>query len=794
VRKVVVGLLGAAMVSSVGIALPAAAMAAPPVDPAPAQAGKKAPVDELPNPFEDKRRELREAAINGILKGTVKTQERGGSTVAKLGKTRGGGETNRRVARAGQDQYVELSNERTDKIFVILAEFGNDRHPNYPDVDSDPATPGPTTFEGPLHNAIPSPDRTKDNTTVWQPDYNQAHYQELYFGEGKGVESLKTYYETQSSGRYSVDGEVSDWVKVNYNEARYGRDCDVTGACTDTNMWALVTDAANKWVADQKAAGRTDAQIKADMASYDQWDRYDFDGDGDFNEPDGYIDHFQIVHAGGDQSDGDPQQGEDAIWAHRWYAYNTSAGVTGPATNKAGGTQIGDTGIWIGDYTVQPENGGLSVFAHEYGHDLGLPDDYDTSGGTNNNSEFWTLMAQSRLSGAGEPLGTRPGDLGAWQKLQLGWLDYETLVAGQKKTLNLGPQEYNSSKAQAAVVVLPDKEVTTDLGAPFAGTKQYFSGNDDNLNTTLTKSVDLTGATSASFDLKGRYNIEEGYDYLYFEGSTDGTTWTALNGTVDGAPLGVDGAVPPRPALGGDSGGEWKNISIPLTQYAGKKVQVRLHYITDGGLSAGGFFGDDLTITTNGVAGAVDGAEGTPTWTAAGFSVEGSSFTDEYDNFYIAGNRTYTSYDKYLKTGPYNIGWASTKPDWAEHFAYQQGLLISYNDTSVADNNVNVHPGQGRNLIIDSHPAPIYNLEGVPWRARIQLYDAPFGTTKADSFTLHINGKPSYIRGQAAQPTFDDTKKYFYDEIPWAGVKLPAVGVKIKVVEQSGTSLKVKFS
>src|SRR5690349_20437736 len=317
------------MVSSAGIMLPASAMAAPPVDPAPATASKKAPVDELPNPFEDKRRQLREEAINGILKGTVKTQERGGSTVAKVGNTRGGGETNRHVGRGGHDQYVELSNERTDKIFVILAEFGNDRHPSYPDVDSDPTTPGPTTFQGPLHNKIPSPNRRLDNTTVWQPDYNRAHFQQLYFGTGKNVESLKTYYQAQSSGRYSVDGKVSDWVKVKYNEARYGRDCDIAGVCTDTNMWALVTDAANKWVADQKAAGRTDAQIKADMASYDQWDRSDFDGDGDFNESDGYLDHFQIVHAGGDQSDGDPQQGEDAIWAHRWYAYNTSAGITG---------------------------------------------------------------------------------------------------------------------------------------------------------------------------------------------------------------------------------------------------------------------------------------------------------------------------------------------------------------------------------------------------------------------------------------------------------------------------------
>ncbi|WP_189080261.1 immune inhibitor A domain-containing protein [Mangrovihabitans endophyticus] len=783
------------MVTSVGALLPTVASAAPPVDTIPAKASKKAPVDDMPNPLEEKRRELRQEAVNGVLKGTVKAQKRGASTVAKVGKTQGAGLTDRKVAKAGKDQYVELSREKTDRIFVILAEFGNERHPDYPDVDSDPSTPGPTTFDGPLHNSIPEPDRSEDNTTVWQADYNQAHYQDLYFGKGKGVQSLKKYYDKQSSGRYSVDGEVTDWVKVPYNEARYGRDCNVHGQCTDTNVWALVKDAANQWVADQKAAGRTNKQIKADLKSFDQWDRYDYDGDGNFNEPDGYIDHFQIVHAGGDQSDGDPQQGEDAIWAHRWYAYSTSFGISGPADNLAGGTEIGNSGIWIGDYTVQPENGGLSVFAHEYGHDLGLPDDYDTSGGLNNNSEYWTLMAQSRLGGKGEALGEKPGDIGAWNKMQLGWLDYETVVAGQKKTVNLGPQEYNSAKAQAVVMVLPDKEVTTDLGAPYAGDKQWFSGNDDGLNTALTKSVDLTGATSAALDLKGRYSIEEGYDYLYFEASTDGgSTWTALDGTVDGQPLGTDGGDPARPALDGSSDGQWRSIDVPLTAYAGQTIQVRLHYLTDGGVSEGGFFGDDLTITVDGTATDVDGAEGDSTWSPNGFSIVGSTSTADYDNFYIAGHRSYVSYDRFLRTGPYNFGWPSTKPDWVEHFPYQEGLLISYNDQYYSDNNVNQHPGHGRNLIIDSHPQAMYNLDGQPWRSRIQLYDAPFGLQKADSFTLHIDGKPSYVRGQAGQPLFDDTKSYFDANIPWAGVKLPAIGVKIRVVAESGTSMKIRIS
>ena len=60
--------------------------------------------------------------------------------------------------------------------------------------------------------------------------------------------------------------------------------------------------------------------------------------------------------------------------------------------NLGGGAKIGDSKYFIGDYTVEPENGGLGVFAHEFGHDLGLPDYYDTAGGENG-SAFWTLMS-----------------------------------------------------------------------------------------------------------------------------------------------------------------------------------------------------------------------------------------------------------------------------------------------------------------------------------------------------------------------------------------------------------------
>lgn len=809
-RKIWISSLAVAVVAGCVLAIGPTATAQPSSAPPPGNSDTAGPVtvtsDDLPNPLESKRRELTQAALSDVLSGRRDVESKNGSQVVKVGEKTAPLTTSEKArVKAGKtvkshkvDQYVELQREKTDRIFVVLAEFDNQRHPNYPDQDTDPDTEGPAVFDGPLHNAIPEPDRSQDNSTVWQSDYSADYFRKLYFGKGKNVESLKTYYETQSSGRYSVDGEVTDWVKVPYNEARYGRSngypCE-GNVCSNT--WALVADAVNVWVANQKAAGLTDAEIKADLATFDQWDRYDFDGDGDFNEPDGYIDHFQVVHSGGDQADGDPYQGEDAIWSHRWYAFYNNAGATGPGSNLLGGTPIGTTGLWVGDYTIQPENGGLSVFAHEYGHDLGLPDLYDTSG-SQGSVEFWSLMAQSRLSGAKDQgIGTRPGDLGAWEKLQLGWLDYEIAVAGQKATYNLGPHEYNTKNPQALAVVLPQKEVTSELVAPFEGSNSWWSGTGDDLNNTMSRSIALP-ASPATLSFQTQYNIEDcgadPCDYAFVE-VDDGTGWKPI------ADSGPTITVPAENnAIDGATDG-WTEASFDLSAYAGKTVGLRVRYTTDGAAAGNegveqvpGIFIDDISLVAGGTTVLEDGAEsGANGWTLTGFAPVGATSTQAYDNFYLASYRTYAKYDQYLKTGPYNFGWATTQPDRVEHYPLQDGLLVSYWDTSQADNNVGVHPGEGLILPVDAHPKPIHRLDGTPWRVRVATYDATFGTQKADSFTLHVNGKPSYIRGQAAQPLFDDTKSYWNAETPTASVKVAGAGVTLKVLQQGATTMKVRL-
>jgi immune inhibitor A len=304
----------------------------------------------------------------------------------------------------------------------------------------------------------------------------------------------------------------------------------------------------------------------------------------------------------------------------------------------------------------------------------------------------------------------------------------------------------------------------------------------------MTRQVTLP-AGPASLTFQTNYDIEDcgpdPCDYAYVE-VNDGSGYKAIPGSITKAAEGN--------GIDGTSAG-WVPATFDLSAYAGKTIGLQLHYATDGGAGGKGLFVDDLKVTSGATTVLTSGAETSPEgWTLGGFSSAGASITTLYDNYYIATNINYTSYDANLKTGPYNFGWVSTAPDKIEHFPYEQGLLIWYVDTSVPDNNTSVHPGSGRALPIDSRPVPINRLDGTVWRPRVSAYDAPFGLTKAASFNLHVNGQVNYIRGQNAVPTFNDSKSYWSADLPTSSVKIPNNGVNIKVTGQSGTSMTVKVS
>ncbi|MET7804201.1 immune inhibitor A domain-containing protein [Micromonospora chersina] len=753
-RRVTAGLASAAAALLAAGVVTTPASAAPAAEPTPG-VEKAKHKDNLADPKADQQREVKKQAIADLLQGKAKLQTRNGSKVIQV----------------KDDLFVEYQQApKTDPIFTMLVNFGD---------KTDPRTGG---TPGPVVNQIPEPDRnwdgssTDDNSTLWRSNFDRAHYMDMFYGEG---ESFRDFYLKQSGGRYTVNGDVSDWVTVPYNEARYG-----SNAISEADgYWNFIKDSATSWYESQKAAGKTPEQIKAYLAQFDIWDRYDFDGDGNFNEPDGYLDHFQAVHAGEGEEAGGGAQGEDAIWSHRWAAFTNLEGKAGPAGNLAGGVQIGDTGMWIRDYTTEPENGGLGVFAHEYGHDLGLPDLYDTAGG-DNGVGFWSLMSSGSWLGHGtDDIGSTPGYMDPWSKLFLGWLNHSTVDYGKGSTqVTLGPAgDSDGPKAQAVVVNLPAQTQTTNYNTPFGGSYEWWGGSADDLNASLTRTLDLTGATSASITSKLQYDIEEDYDYLYAEVSTNGgATWTDLkNNLVDAGDSGIDGS----------SNGAWVDSTYDLSAFAGQSVLFRYRYATDGGVHFAGPFLDNISLTKNGSVAWTDDAETLAAeWTAKGWTRITGSVTDTYPRFYIAENRTWFGYDDTLRTGPYNYGFAS-RPNWVEHFSNHQGMLVWYVNYAYGDNNTSTHPGYGLNLPVDVRPDKI-NVGGQGTITnRRNGYDATFSLYAKPAQTFHKNDVAVTVPALDPQPIFSDKgiAKYWNSGNPWNSVKVAGTGTTIEILKQGTT-------
>jgi immune inhibitor A len=708
--------------------------------------------DNRPGPLTAKQEKLKQKALTMLSNGSAELEEQpgGGATVELSDGT-----------------AVEFPTEKQEKVWTVLSEFGTQTAGRYG------RTPGP------LHNEIPQPDRATDNSTIWTEDFSKAHFEKMFNGP---TNSFADYYAKVSGGKYTAINTVEDWVKVPYNGSYYG----ANPREDEGGSWAFITDSINSWYAAQQAAGKSPAEIDAYLAQFDEWDRYDFDSDGNFNEGDGYIDHFQAVHAGEGEEAG---ASADAIWSHRWYVNGNLYGQTGPSVdgtaNLLGGSRVGDSKFFVGDYTVEPENGGLGVFAHEFGHDLGLPDYYDTDGGENGTA-FWTLMSSgSWLNDGTVDIGSLPGLMGPEEKLYLGWLDHAEVNLGQSGTYQLSPSQNTvTGQEQAVKVNLPDAVTSTTYTTPPQGTHAWWTGRGDQLNNKLTREIPAAGRVTVSADVW--HQIEAGYDYLYAEWSTDGgATWQRTGSPIDGTSRG------------------W--VTKRWAYNAGGLPSLfRFRYQTDGGVNEAGAFLDKIAIGAGTAYSFTDGAEAGPNgWTAQGWTISTGTESKSSPRYYLLENRQYVGYDATLKTGPYQFSEAVTRPNWVERFPFQDGMLVWYVDGSYADNNVSAHPGAGSAMVVDARPLSFTYADGTRPSNRRQPFDATFGLDPVDPVCLHKQAADSSPAGYttyeacakdlAAMPTFDDSNPtaYWSAVNPQNSVKVAGHGVTATVTGASGGVLTV---
>ena len=177
-----------------------------------------------------------------------------------------------------------------------------------------------------------------------------------YFG------TLSTYYHEVSLGTVTIQGDAYGWYKLPYSESHYGKDClaiDDADCSGSDQSWQIANDAALL------------AQKQVNFLNYD---------------------YFVFIHSGmGQESSGV----NNDVWS----------------VTYLGGVWVRTNSRTLSRFNITPElesagavpNG---VWCHEFGHNLGLPDLYNTSNGR-------TILGSLGANGQGiverRPSGFKPG-------------------------------------------------------------------------------------------------------------------------------------------------------------------------------------------------------------------------------------------------------------------------------------------------------------------------------------------------------------------------------------------------
>ncbi len=118
--------------------------------------------------------------------------------------------------------------------------------------------------------------------------------------------------------------------------------------------------------------------------------------------------------------------------------------------------------------------------------------------------------------------------------------------------------------------------------------------NSNNSSITLGYDIDLSTAIAASINFYARWDIEDNWDYVQFEISTNGgNTWIPQCGNFTTTGTNIQ---PLEPLYDGLQD-EWILEQINLSDYIGESITARFHIITDTAIVEDGFYFDDLEIS-----------------------------------------------------------------------------------------------------------------------------------------------------------------------------------------------------
>ncbi|GIU20585.1 immune inhibitor A domain-containing protein [Shewanella sp. MBTL60-007] len=596
---------------------------------------------------------------------------------------------------------------------------------------------------------------SSSDTQMFYNDYSVEHYRSLLFSEvgydGPQGQTLMTgyqYYQAESGGSFFFTGDVKGWYRAANNAAVYGGN-DPDDYDNDRGVSDLVKEAVIAAVNDMSAA---------ELASYDIEDPFDLNNNGVTNEADGIIDHVMIFHSSIGEEAGGGMLGADAIWSHRSF-------VDGGIYTLPG------TEIKLSGYTIQPIDAALGVCVHEFGHDLGLPDEYDTTQlGKGAPVGFWSVMASG--SWAGSLAGSQPTGFSPYARSYLQTIyggNWVTEQSVQLDSLSSSGLDIDLAEAvnhdQVNQISIPIPAIEVDFKEPYSGEYQYYSDQGDMINHAMSFDVDLPAATSLSLTMRAHWNIEQDYDYaqVMVDGIAIAGHYTKASNSINNERNIITGKS--SDLAGAEGTDAWVNLLFDISPYAGRNVQISIRYVTDQAVGDYGIVVDDIVILLDNTDTVFfDGAEQEANVAYAGF-VRVTNKRPGKDRRYLVQLRSQQGVDKGLGSR-----------------SYDPGVVLWFENLEYSNNEVNNHPGYSLIGVVDADQNLIATND-----SSVQVRDAAFSLFNQSSYfnDNHLN----------SVKLFDDANDYSAPLQPESGMILPELGLTMEVMSQSSdsSSARVQF-
>ncbi|UCH83662.1 MAG: M6 family metalloprotease domain-containing protein [Candidatus Latescibacterota bacterium] len=529
--------------------------------------------------------------------------------------------------------------------------------------------------------------------------------------------SMTGLYHEMSYGNVNLTGTVYDWVTVAEDDYYYDAGCNGICAVAKTGQFIL--------------------EVLQDVDPYVDFGDYDNDGpDGDPNsgDDDGLVDFVALVHpeTGG-------ECGTSNLWSHRWFVGGWPE--FGRVGNTAGDPWVtndpsqngGFVKIW--DYTIQPALGSnngcgagiieIGVFCHEFGHAFGLPDLYDTNGGSEGIGH-WGLMGSGNWN---KP--SNPAHMCAWSKMELGWLiPIEVGSTAQVRTIaNV------ATNSQAYKLNIMEEKFRRDSFFPIQGGFSLHCGlkaNEANARNwpggagygnswdeSIKCEFSFDGSLPVILEYDYQYSTEPNFDFAFVKIDVGGTVTTLR--TYDDMGTGYE-AIDLTPYLSGSGVSSYHLIAQFVSDYG--------YSDEDGNFDAnilGAFKLDNIAVTGGGESYVADFESDEGGW----YYDHAASPTKEF--FLIENRSTDGQFDQWL----YNEGLAIWHIE--QNVMAEDGLGNTGGDNNATTRGVTLEEADGLfNLISGSTPNRGDTGDVFPGSMNKRLFD-----NGSNPSSLSHNGLPT---------------------------------------------------